>query len=101
MKQWIEYVEENTPWRWNIILKRFRFQFSEGCGIDAQPEDLMGWQIRYAEECGYFIEITHAEGYDFRSWLITQPDQHSEHLGRFKTYQEAFTAAWDKFVERT
>ena len=103
-KKWIEFVEKHTDMRCDkvtglIMLNR------NGKIARPQPEDLIGWQLRFAEECGYYI---HVIGYDF----IDKEAPFCSHVFKsgvkyesgiehewFKTYLEAFNSAWEKFLE--
>jgi len=96
MKQWIEWLEKHTNWQW--VENRFEWHCIN-CRREAQPEDLVGWKIRYAEECGYIITIDWRNpeySYDIES---KNEDMLIYFKIGFKTYQEAFDSAWDKFME--
>ena len=104
-KKWIKWLEKHTIWRWNG--KRFIYWHKSVdklgfVGKDvAQPADLLGWQIAFAEECGYIINI---EGiskgnyawdlFGMNTYIITK-----KIYKWYPTYQEAFDAAWDKFLK--
>ena len=105
-KQWIEWLEEHTQWDYDE--KHEYFYEWIGAGFEdvireVPPESLQGWQIRFAEECGYSIEIFHGKlNNDNVAWnyfIISTKgyDCHEKH--GFKTYLEAFNSAWEKFLE--
>ena len=112
-KKFIEFVEKHTYWKWATELKYFvlKFEnkiFTENLDIvKAKPEDLLGWQIRFAEEHGYRIEVRslHYGTLNYMVDLIeinnkkNRVEQISEMDEFFKTYQEAFDVAWKKFLE--
>ena len=102
-KKWIEFVEKHTGWVYMQGVYQdgeMENNFVMG-GETVLPEDLLGWQIRFAEECGYLIHVIRLfddKGYTYDGELIRN-DQLIENIKFNKTYQDAFNSAWERFME--
>ena len=107
-KKWIAFVEKHTFWFWSKKNQRFgrkimvMFQ-NDFTYREAQPEDLQGWQIRFASECGYYFK----QDIDLYSgkitYILTYLDKTGTaaftYVGYSYKNQEAFNSAWEKFLE--
>jgi len=87
MKHWIEFVQRESDgyWIWYAQVGKFCDKNAEH---DMSSKDKLGYQIAFAEECGYQIEIFHVKEGDFIEYgweLHKNYNLVAEYTERYKT----------------
>ena len=93
-KKWINWMnQQNNEWLWKPSLQKFVIYQEQNFDIIntpvremAKPEDLIGWQLRFARECVYERQL-------MTDIYNTLQDNHNN------TPTEAFYKAWKRFMK--
>ena len=102
-KEFIDFVEKNGSWYYDsgffVIDKAPEGQGDEVITAEATFLDLEGYMRQWTEDNGYIIDAHY-----YRSWGEFRGEVENDGMcnaidGSFKTYEEAFMAAFEKVCE--